>query len=187
MDWTDISYRVADATAWITIERPATKNAFRPETVDELVEALAGSGFMLYHIAINHATGALGAPEDRMKNFSILALGFSTANFLGPTASGFAIDLIGNKTYNDMPFTVTASTTNDDLDATIDFGSDTPLVCTVAGSTVTIVAAGSCTITADSDATANYNAATGDSETFTVANDDQDPLTVADKIGRAHV
>ena len=62
-----------------------------------VVSALAGSGFMLFHIAINHATGELGAPEDRMKNFSILALGFSTANFLGPTVSGFAIDLIGNR------------------------------------------------------------------------------------------
>jgi len=62
-----------------------------------VVSTLAGSGFMLFHIAINHATGALGTPADRMKNFSILALGFSTANFLGPTATGFAIDLIGNR------------------------------------------------------------------------------------------
>ena len=62
-----------------------------------VVSALAGSGFMLFHIAINHATGALGTPDDRMKNFSILALGFSTANFLGPTAAGFAIDIIGNR------------------------------------------------------------------------------------------
>ena len=62
-----------------------------------LVSALAGSGFMLFHIAVNHATGALGTPDDRMKNFSLLALGFSTANFIGPTATGFAIDLIGNR------------------------------------------------------------------------------------------
>ena len=62
-----------------------------------VVSTLAGSGFMLYHIAINHATGALGTPDDRMKNFSMLALGFSTANFLGPAVSGFAIDLIGNR------------------------------------------------------------------------------------------
>ncbi len=62
-----------------------------------VVSALTGSGFMLFHIAVNHATGALGAPEDRMKNFGILALGFSTANFIGPAATGFAIDLIGNR------------------------------------------------------------------------------------------
>ena len=62
-----------------------------------LVSALAGAGFMLFHIAVNHATGALGTPDDRMKNFSILALGFSTANFLGPITAGFAIDLWGNR------------------------------------------------------------------------------------------
>ncbi len=62
-----------------------------------VVSALAGSGFMLFHIAVNHATGALGTADDRIKNFSLLALGFSTANFIGPTASGFAIDLIGNR------------------------------------------------------------------------------------------
>jgi predicted MFS family arabinose efflux permease len=62
-----------------------------------VVSALAGSGFMLFHIAVNHATAALGTPADRMQNFSILALGFSTANFLGPTAAGFAIDLIGHR------------------------------------------------------------------------------------------
>ena len=39
MAYTDISYRVAESTAWITIERPEVKNAFRPETVDELVAA----------------------------------------------------------------------------------------------------------------------------------------------------
>lgn len=62
-----------------------------------VVSALAGAGFMLFHIAVNHATGALGTADDRMKNFSLLALGFSTANFIGPTASGFAIDLLGNR------------------------------------------------------------------------------------------
>jgi MFS family permease len=62
-----------------------------------LVSALAGSGFMLFHIAVNHATAALGTPDDRVKNFSVLALGFSTANFLGPTVTGFAIDLLGNR------------------------------------------------------------------------------------------
>ncbi len=62
-----------------------------------VVSALAGAGFMLFHIAVNHATGALGTADDRMKNFSLLALGFSTANFIGPTASGFAIDLLGHR------------------------------------------------------------------------------------------
>ncbi|MBM3356280.1 MAG: MFS transporter [Betaproteobacteria bacterium] len=62
-----------------------------------IVSALAGSGFMLHHIAVNQAAGALGRPDERVRNFSFLALGFSTSNVLGPTTAGFAIDWIGHR------------------------------------------------------------------------------------------
>jgi 2-ketocyclohexanecarboxyl-CoA hydrolase len=39
MAYQDILYEVADATAWVTINRPKVRNAFRPETVDELIDA----------------------------------------------------------------------------------------------------------------------------------------------------
>lgn len=54
-----------------------------------------GSGFILFHIAANYATAVIGRPEDRVKNFSRLALAFSTSGFLGPMIAGFAIDWIG--------------------------------------------------------------------------------------------
>jgi MFS family permease len=60
-----------------------------------VVSPLAGSGFFLYHIAAGQAAALIGQPEDRVKNFSLLALAFSTSGFLGPTLSGFAIDGIG--------------------------------------------------------------------------------------------
>lgn len=60
-----------------------------------VVSALAGSGFILFHIAVNHVAGVIGRPEERARNFSVLALGFSTSGFLGPTIAGFAIDGIG--------------------------------------------------------------------------------------------
>jgi len=62
-----------------------------------VASALAGSGFMLVHICVNQAAGLLGKPEDRPRNFSLLALAFSTSGFLGPVISGFAIDLIGHR------------------------------------------------------------------------------------------
>lgn len=62
-----------------------------------VVSALAGSGFYLFHIAVNHAAAVIGQPEARARNFSLLALGFSTSNFLGPTVAGFAIDGIGHR------------------------------------------------------------------------------------------
>ena len=61
-----------------------------------VVSPLAGSGFFLYHIAAGQAAALIGRPEDRMKNFSLLALAFSVSSFLGPTLSGIAIDTIGH-------------------------------------------------------------------------------------------
>jgi len=62
-----------------------------------LVSCLVGSGFMLFHIAVNHMAGGMGRPQDRAMNFSVLALGFSTSGFLGPMIAGFAIDWIGHR------------------------------------------------------------------------------------------
>ena len=61
-----------------------------------VVSPLAGSGFFLFHIAAGQAAAMIGPPEDRIKNFSLLALAFSVSSFLGPTLSGFAIDSIGH-------------------------------------------------------------------------------------------
>jgi MFS family permease len=57
---------------------------------------LAGSGFFLFHIAAGQAAAVIGRPEDRVKNFSLLALAYSTSGFLGPILAGFAIDGIGH-------------------------------------------------------------------------------------------
>jgi len=62
-----------------------------------IASPLVGSGFILYHIAVHHAAGSMGAPEGRVRNFSLLALSFSTANFIGPMLTGFAIDWIGHR------------------------------------------------------------------------------------------
>ncbi len=62
-----------------------------------VVSPLAGSGFILYHIAATQAAGAIGRPEERVRNFSLLALAFSTAGVLGPALAGFAIDSITHR------------------------------------------------------------------------------------------
>ena len=61
------------------------------------VSVLAGTGFMLYHICINQAAALVGRPKDRARNFSVLALAFSTSGFIGPVTAGFAIDWIGHR------------------------------------------------------------------------------------------
>ena len=60
-----------------------------------LAAAGAGTGFMLFHIGVQHAVGEMSPAAARKDNFGWLALGFSISNFIGPTFSGFAIDALG--------------------------------------------------------------------------------------------
>jgi MFS family permease len=62
-----------------------------------VVSVLTGTGFMLYHICVNQAAALVGGPEQRTRNFSVLALAFSTSGFIGPVMAGFAIDSIGHR------------------------------------------------------------------------------------------
>lgn len=62
-----------------------------------VVTTVTGVGFLFYHIAVHQAVGLIGDEGDRVRNFSVLALGFSTSSVLGPLLAGFAIDLIGHR------------------------------------------------------------------------------------------
>ena len=61
-----------------------------------IVSTVAGSGFILYHIAVTQAAAAIGMPEQRVRNFSLLALAFSASSTLGPILAGFAVDGVGH-------------------------------------------------------------------------------------------
>jgi hypothetical protein len=70
------------------------------------------------------------------------------------------------KTFGDVPFTVTATASSG---LPVSFSSLSPGVCTVSGNTVTIVAAGMCTIAADQAGNATYLPAPRVTNSFTVA------------------
>jgi MFS family permease len=57
--------------------------------------AILGAGFMAFQVAAQNATGALGGPGQRARNFSMLALGYSVSGFIGPLVAGFTIDHSG--------------------------------------------------------------------------------------------
>jgi predicted MFS family arabinose efflux permease len=61
-----------------------------------VASTLVGTAFMLFHIAANHAAGTMSPPAERVRNFSLVGLGFSTSGFLGPIIAGFAIDGLGH-------------------------------------------------------------------------------------------
>ena len=54
--------------------------------------SLIGVSFMLFQISMQNATGAFGAPSERARNFSLLALGYSISLFGGPLIAGVLID-----------------------------------------------------------------------------------------------
>ena len=72
---------------------------------------------------------------------------------------------LGNATLGTAPFTVTATASSG---LTVTFSSTTRGVCTVSGSSVTIVAGGACSITASQSGNSNYAAATPVAQSFTV-------------------
>ena len=72
---------------------------FFPSTVALYVMALAvGTAFQFFFVPTQGITGALGKPEDRARNYSLLSVGFSIASFLGPLIAGFSIDYFGHRT-----------------------------------------------------------------------------------------
>jgi predicted MFS family arabinose efflux permease len=62
-----------------------------------LATTVIGTSFMVYHLALNHIVGSMGAAADRAVNFSWFALGFSIGGFCGPLIAGFAIDLTSHR------------------------------------------------------------------------------------------
>ena len=74
---------------------------------------------------------------------------------------------LSGKTFGDAPFSVSA--TGGGSGNAVTFSSTTPTTCSVSGSTVTLEAAGSCTIAADQAGNTNYEAAAQVTQSFTIA------------------
>ena len=53
---------------------------------------LIGGSFMAFQVATPYATGEMGGPRSRVRNFGLLALGYSTSSIAGPLIVGFGID-----------------------------------------------------------------------------------------------
>jgi RHS repeat-associated protein len=70
------------------------------------------------------------------------------------------------KTLGAAPFTISATASSG---LAVAFTSTTTAVCTVAGTTVTLVSAGTCTLAANQAGNTNYNAATQITQSFTVS------------------
>jgi len=61
-----------------------------------LTSLLIGAGFVFFNVSIQNLTGAYGPPEQRVRNFSVLSIGYSISTFIGPMVAGFVIDYAGH-------------------------------------------------------------------------------------------
>jgi predicted MFS family arabinose efflux permease len=59
--------------------------------------ALLGLSHPLFLIPMEATLGGVGGGNQRVRNYSVLAMGWSFANFLGPVIAGFSIDHIGHR------------------------------------------------------------------------------------------
>ena len=91
---------------------------------------------------------------------------FTTVTFvISKATQTITFPVIPGKVYGDGPFVVTVSAPSNNVILT----SSTTAICTVAGTTVTIVRAGTCSLTASAAETAAYFAAPNATRTFAVS------------------
>jgi hypothetical protein len=84
---------------------------------------------------------------------------------LAPASSAISFGAIGNVTFGVSPFPISATATSG---LPVTFTSMTPQICTVSASTVTILAMGTCSITASQAGNISYAAATPVTQSFPI-------------------
>jgi MFS family permease len=57
---------------------------------------LIGTGFVFFNVSVQNLAGGLGAPEQRTRRFSTLALGYASGHLAGPIIAGYGIDHLGH-------------------------------------------------------------------------------------------
>ena len=77
-----------------------------------------------------------------------------------------AFAALPNRTLGDPPFTLSATASSG---LAVSFSSATPASCTVGGSSVALLAAGTCTIIAAQDGDSSFNAAADATQSFLIA------------------
>ncbi len=108
----------------------------------------------------NQAGGSSYEPAGQVQQSFAVAKGDQTIGFGALT----------DRRFDEGPVTVSATASSG---LTVSFSSATPGVCTVAGTSVTFVAVGTCTVNANQGGDSNWNAATQVQQSFQVTKGDQ--------------
>jgi Putative binding domain, N-terminal/NHL repeat len=118
---------------------------------------------------INFSFTANTSDASRTANITILGQQITvTQNDLTPQAITFVA--LSNQSYGTAPFTVSATASSG---LTVSFNSQTISICTMSGTTVTLVAGGTCTIQATQAGNTTYAAAPPVNQSFQVTEESQ--------------
>lgn len=143
----------ADCTSTFSLSPGATCNlsvSFTPQTVGSLV-----SSATFTDNALNAAANSTSASQ------SVALQGTATQ---GSQTINFGA--LPNQSLGTAPFGLSATASSS---LAVSFASTTPIVCTISGATVTLAAAGTCTIQATQAGNANYAAATPVNQNFQIS------------------
>jgi len=142
--------------------------------------AVASSGLPVAFASLTPTTCALNASSASIAGAGVCTLRASQAgngNYgaalpvdrsftVAKAAQSIAFGVLGQRTLGDSTFVVTGTASSG---MQVIFTSGTPLVCSIAGTTVTLLHAGNCRIDANQSGNANVSAAATVSQSFTVA------------------
>jgi len=62
-----------------------------------LSAAIIGTLYIFHMVAVQHLVGAFASGHERTRNFGLYSLGVGITSLLGPTVTGFSIDLFGHQ------------------------------------------------------------------------------------------
>ena len=146
---------VATSSAGLVVSFAATTPTVCTVSGSTLTQVAAGTCSITATQAGNASTAAATAVT-RSFSVSVAPLLAQTINFTSP----------GNQTLGSAPGPLVATATSG---LTVVFASSTGTVCSVSGSTLALLAAGTCTVDASQAGNSTYGAATSVSRTFSVA------------------
>jgi hypothetical protein len=135
--------------------------------------ATAGTNNKIIIPAITLNDGNNGA------NYAVTLVNFTSAT-IHKAPQTITFDALADAVTGPVPFQLGASASSG---LTVSYASSNPAVATVTGNTVTIVSAGTTTITASQAGDDNFNAAASVDQTLTVTNSQTTPTTVIANFG----
>jgi hypothetical protein len=167
------TFTIGKATATITID-PNSLSASYDGNPHPVTATTSPSGLSYSVSYLDLLTGLQVSRSTDVGTYSVEA-DITDPNYQGSDTETLVISTgtqtitfgtLSSHTYGDAPFTVSASSSSG---FPVSFSAGSTDQCTVAGNTVTITGAGSCTLTASQGGNVNYNPATSVSQSFTIA------------------